>query len=266
MQDQLSIEAFDLVSDFFFEASGIRLKRDKKPLVTGRLARRAAVMGCSLDEYAQRVIDNPNDAEAFILTDLLTTNETYFFREHQHFEHLVTAVRASAANPFRVWSGASSSGEEAYTTAMVLARTAGTRQWEIVGTDLSGRMVQQAQAGLYVAERCTKVPLDDLKRWCMKGEGKYQGYVLVRKELRHKVRFVQANLMEPQDNLGKFDVIFLRNVLIYFEGKAKASVVHNVIRNLKKGGYFYTGHAESLQGIDHGLARISPAVYQKITG
>ena len=78
MQDQLSIEAFDLVSDFFFEASGIRLKRDKKPLVTGRLARRAAVMGCSLDEYAQRVIDNPNDAEAFILTDLLTTNETFF--------------------------------------------------------------------------------------------------------------------------------------------------------------------------------------------
>jgi chemotaxis protein methyltransferase CheR len=124
-------------------------------------------------------------------------------------------------------------------------------------------MVQHAQTGLYVAERCTKIPMDDLKRWCLKGEGKYQGTVLVRKELRAKVRFFQGNLMEKLDGLGQFDVIFLRNVLIYFEGEAKALVVQNVARNLKKGGYFYTGHAESLNGINHGLTRISPAVYQK---
>jgi chemotaxis protein methyltransferase CheR len=264
MPDRLSHTGFERISDFFFQQSGIRLKPDKRVLVVGRLARRAAVMGCSLDEYAQRVIADPGSDEAIILTDLLTTNETYFFREPQHFDHLVQAVRASHSAPFRVWSAASSSGEEGYSIALTLSRHAGTRPFEVVGTDLSTRMVQSARTGLYVAERCAKIPIEDLKRWCLKGEGRYQGQVLMSRELRAKVRFEEGNLMEPMSWLGTFDVIFLRNVLIYFEGQAKATVVHNVLQNLRRGGYFYTGHAESLQGIDHGLERVAPAIYRRV--
>ncbi len=264
MSDTLSHDGFALVSDFFFHQSGIRLKAEKKPLVVGRLARRASLMGCSLDDYVYRVTTSPTSDEAVILTDLLTTNETYFFREPQHFDHLIQAVRTTNSVPFRVWSAASSSGEEGYTVAIVLARHSGTRPWEVVGTDLSTRMVQQARQGLYVADRCAKVPPDDLKRWCLKGEGRYQGQVLMNKDLRAKVRFEEGNLMEPMPWLGQFDVIFLRNVLIYFEGDAKAQVVHNVLQNLRKGGYFYTGHAESLQGIDHGLERVAPAIFRRV--
>ena len=264
MNDHLSHAGFDLVSNFFFSQSGIRLQPEKKPLVVGRLTRRAAIMGCSLDDYVNHVTSHPTSDEAIILTDLLTTNETYFFREHQHFDHMIQTVRTTNSLPFRVWSAASSSGEEAYTCAIVLAKHAGTRPWEVVGTDLSTRMVQQARSGLYVAERCTRIPVEDLKRWCMKGEGRYQGQVLIRKELRAKVHFEEGNLMDHMAWLGLFDVIFLRNVLIYFEGEAKATVVHNVLQNLKKGGIFYTGHAESLQGIDHGLKREAPAVFRKV--
>lgn len=264
MADTLSHAGFELVSDFFFEQSGIRLKPEKRPLVVGRLARRASLMQCSLDEYVRRVAADPVSDEAIILTDLLTTNETYFFREPQHFDHLIQAVRTTNSVPFRVWTAASSSGEEGYSIAITLARHAGTRPFEIVGTDLSTRMVQSARTGLYVADRCAKIPPDDLKRWCLKGEGRYQGQVLMNRDLRAKVRFEEGNLMEPMPWLGQFDVIFLRNVLIYFEGEAKAQVVHNVLQNLRRGGYLYTGHAESLQGIEHGLERVAPAIYRRL--
>lgn len=263
MSDELSAAGFQRVSEFFHAQSGIRLKPEKRSLVVGRLARRASLMQCSMDDYVYRATSDPGSPEAIALTDILTTNETYFFREPQHFEHLVMALRASTSSPFRVWSAASSTGEEAYTVAMVLARHAATRPWEIMGTDLSTRVVAQARTGLYVADRCAKVPQDDLRRWCLKGEGRYAGQVLVSKELRARVRFEEGNLMQPQAWLGQFDVIFLRNVLIYFEGADKAQVVHNVLQNLRRGGYFYTGHAESLQGIDHGLQRVAPAIYQR---
>lgn len=264
MSQDLSSAGFALLSDFFFQQSGIRLSPEKRVLVTGRLGRRAQLMGCSLDEYARRVTVEPGSEEAVILTDLLTTNETYFFREPQHFDHLTQAVRASRSQPFRVWSAAASSGEEAYSAAMVLARHAAPAQrWEVVGTDLSTRMVNQSRAGLYVAARCAKIPQSDLKRWCLKGEGQYEGQVLMKRELRANVHFDHGNLLLPMPQLGAFDVIFLRNVLIYFDGEAKAELVRNVLRHLPSGGYLYTGHTESLQGLDHPLERITPAIYRR---
>lgn len=265
MSQELSPQGFALLADFFEAQSGIQLRPEKRLMVAGRLMRRAQIMGCSLDDYARRVVARPQDPEAVILTDLLTTNETYFFREPQHFEHLIQTVRSSPGSaPLRVWSAAASSGEEAYSIALTLARCAGNRPWEVLGTDLSTRVVAQARTGLYSEERCTNIPMDDRKRWCLKGQGAYEGTVLMSRELRAKVRFQEGNLMEPMPQLGMFDVVFLRNVLIYFQGAAKAQVVNNVLQQLKVGGVFYISHTENLHGVPHQLQRVSPAIYLRV--
>ena len=136
-----------------------------------------------------------------VAVDLLTTNETYFFRESAHFEHLAGLAR-TASKPMRVWSAASSSGEEAYSIAMTLARHARNPGWEIVGTDLSTKVVALAQRGLYPTDRCRHVSPDDLKRWCLKGQGEYEGQVLMSPELRQRVRFGQVNLTRPISGVG----------------------------------------------------------------
>jgi len=265
MQDSLSSAGFTAISDFFFQHSGIRLKREKYALVEGRLRRRATAQGLdTLDEYVDHVLAAPQSAEALGVVDALTTNETYFLREPAHFEHLTQVAReASGSRPLRVWSAAASSGEEGYSIAMTLARHAGSHPWEVVGTDLSSVVVAKARQGLYPAERCTNIPLPDLKLWCLRGEGRYEGQVLINRELRSKVKFEIGNLMHPMPSLGQFDVIFLRNVLIYFEGEAKARLISNVLSHLRPGGHFYIGHTESLHGMEHMLQRIAPAIFRR---
>lgn len=265
--NSLSAAGFSAVSDFFFQHSGIRLKPEKMSLVVSRLSRRATALNSpSLDHYIQHVIAHPTSPEAVLVVDTLTTNETYFFREQAHFDHLAKICRhhPHGRDGFRVWSAAASSGEEAYSIAMTLARHAGTRPWKVIGTDLSTKIVAQAKQGLYVAERCSRISPEDLKRWCWRGEGQYQGMVLMDKELRAKVQFETGNLLHAMPQLGQFDVIFLRNVLIYFEGANKAQLVNHVIDRLRDGGYLYTGHAESLHGLEHSLRRIAPAVFQRV--
>ncbi len=261
----LSPQAFAQACDFFYRQSGIRLTEQKRQLVVGRLAGRAAETGhASMDAFVQQALAQPNGPLGVLLVDALTTNETYFFREPQHFDHLSQWVRqyTPGGRALRVWSAAASTGEEAYSIAMTLAAAMGSRPWEVVGTDLSSRVLAQARQGLYHRDRCAKIPPADLKRWCLKGHGTYSGQVLMTRELRAKVRFEPGNLMHAQPDLGVFDVIFLRNVLIYFEGDAKATVVRHVVQRLARSGVLYTGHAETLNGLDHPLVRLAPAIYQ----
>ena len=259
----LSDAGFTAVTDFFFQRAGIRLSKEKRQLVSGRLTRRATQLGHdSLDDYVRSVLQAPTAPEAALLTDALTTNETYFFRESAHFEHLAGLARA-ASRPLRVWSAASSSGEEAYSVAMVLARHARQAGWEVVGTDLSTKVVALAQRGLYPADRCRHVSPEDLKRFCLKGHGEYEGQVLMAPELRQRVRFLPGNLTAPMASLGLFDVVFLRNVLIYFEGPMRQRVVEVAVAQLRDGGVLYTGHAESIQGLVPGLRTLAPAIHLK---
>jgi len=169
--------------------------------------------------------------------------------------------------PYRVWSAASSTGEEAFTVAMVLADALGPAgNWEVVGTDLSSSVVAAARTGLYGMERINGISQKRLQKYCLKGSGDYQGKMLMSRELRAKVRFEQANLMDPfspQLRLGKFDVIFLRNVLIYFDLEAKQAIVGNVLKHLGPHGFFFTGHAETLTGVTWELAAVQPAVYER---
>ncbi len=262
---QLSAEAFRAVTDLFHDISGIRLAESKRPLVAGRLQRLAQDQGLvNLDDYVDRLLAERDPAEIVRVVDKLTTNETYFFREPQHFRFLAELLADhESSRPFRVWSAASSSGEEAYSIAMLLAEKLGPDGWEVIGTDLSTAMVSAAQRGLYPMERARHTPRDYLKRHCLRGQGEHEGQLLVSRAIRRNVHFTSANLMEPLPDLGLFDVIFLRNVLIYFDTPAKEAIVKRVAQLLHPDGYLLVGHAESLAHLQLGLRAHRTAVYTR---
>ena len=251
---------------FIFDAAGISMADAKKALVTGRLGKRLAAHGLdTFGAYFKLLSGGQHPEEVQIAVDLLTTNETYFFREIKHFEFMRTQALAarSRPQPYRVWSAASSSGEEAYSMAMVLADCMQTTPWEILGTDISTRVIEGARRALYSMERGRHIPPDYLRRFCRKGGGPYEGHLLVDGMLRNKVMFRHLNLNTALPQLGQFDLVFLRNVMIYFNNETKREVVARVISTLKPGGYFCIGHSESLNDISSAVQMVAPSIYQK---
>ncbi|MDP4302156.1 CheR family methyltransferase [Leptothrix discophora] len=266
----LSQGSFEAVVGMFERVSGIRLVAAKKPLVEGRLQRLAQQAGhARLDDYVHQLMQAASPEELTRVIDKLTTNETYFFREPQHFDHLKAQLPelmrgpGSTGGTLRLWSAASSSGEEAYSLAMLLDEELGaSARWEIAATDLSTAMVRHGRRALYPMERARNLSPARLKRHCLRGTGEYEGQVLVQRQLRERVRFDSANLMRDLPRtLGSFDVIFLRNVLIYFDPPAKAAIVRRVLGQLKPDGLLYTGHAESLSNLDLPVRAVATAVY-----
>lgn len=263
---EISDHEFSQFQRLIFDTAGISLSPSKKILVSGRLAKR--LHQCQLASYGDyfRLVTSGNaPAEMQTMVDLLTTNETYFFREPKHFEALrEQAIAArSQAKPFRVWSAASSSGEEAYSIAMVLADCLENRPWEVIGSDLSTRVLARARAGHYPAERITNISKSYLQRFCLRGVDEQEGTLLIDRNLRNRVQFCQVNLNTALPALGVFDIIFLRNVMIYFNGETKRQVVARVLSLLKPGGHFYIGHSESLHGISDDVRLLAPSIYCK---
>lgn len=266
MTDLITDQEFARFQRFIFEAAGISLANSKKALVAGRLAKRLHECGArNYAEYLQLLASGTAEAEVQRAVDLLTTNETYFFREERHFaflRELAIAARAQKAG-FRVWSAASSTGEEAYSIAMVLADCLGESPWEVVGSDISTRVLARARTGHYALERATKIPDSYLKRFCLRGVGEQEGTLLIARELRRRVKFTRVNLNEKLPSLGTFDVIFLRNVLIYFSPETKRDVIGRVVAPLKPDGHLFIGHSESLSGVTDVVQAVAPAIYQK---
>jgi chemotaxis protein methyltransferase CheR len=251
---------------FIFDAAGITMSEQKKALVESRLNKRLNLHGLeSFGQYYKLLTSGEHPDEVQVAVDLLTTNETYFFREIKHFEFLRTQALAARARvqPFRVWSAASSSGEEAYSIAMVLADCMETTHWEVLGTDISTRVLKGAGQALYTMERARHIPPNYLRRFCLKGSGEHQGQLLIERNLRSHVLFRQANLNVPLPNLGQFDMVFLRNVMIYFSDDTKREVVARVISTVKPGGFFCVGHSETLNGISSALESVAPSIYRK---
>lgn len=251
---------------FIFDAAGITLGASKKALVGGRLAKR--LQHCRLDSYADymRLLekgDAPGEVQAAV--DLLTTNETYFFREPKHFDFLRECAQEARQRSqfFRVWSAASSSGEEAYSMAMVLADSLEDRPWEVIGSDISTRVLERAGTGHYSLERTKNIPQQYLQRFCLKGIDDQKDTLLIERNLRNRVHFKQVNLNSRLPELGAFDVIFLRNVMIYFSNDTKRQVVARVLSLLKPGGYFCVGHSESLNDITDAVRMLAPSIYRK---
>jgi chemotaxis protein methyltransferase CheR len=249
---------------FIHENAGIRLPDNKQALVMGRLARRLR-HHClhSYDEYFQLLGSKAVPGEVQIAIDLLTTNETSFFREPAHFDYLRKLASAAKGRqlPFRVWSAASSSGEEAYSIAMVLADCLGDGGWEVIGSDISTRVLETARKGRYAMARAGRIPPPYLKHFCLRGLGEQEGTMLVSPEIRSRVHFAQVNLNRPLPSVGSFDVIFLRNVMIYFDGSTKRQVVARVTSRLRTGGHLFIGHSENLNGVYDEVDAIQPAIY-----
>ena len=168
--------------------------------------------------------------------------------------------------PVRVWCAAASTGEEPYSLAMVLADHLGITGWELLATDISRKVLAQAARGLYRMERLEQMPQEYLKQYCLRGVDEYQGQLAIHPELRKKVTFAQHNLLHPLVGHEKFDVIFLRNVLIYFDQPTKQLVLERVIQNLRPNGWLILGHCESLMGLHVPLTQEVPSVYRKKVG
>lgn len=252
------------ISAFIFEAAGITLSPTKKALVSGRLTKRLQAVGCStFTDYLRHIRSNAVERQQAI--DLLTTNETYFFREPKHFAYLAERIipEVDPGRPFRVWSAACSSGEEPYSIAMVLAERLGQRPWEIVASDISTRVLEQARAAIYPMERAEKIPQAYLKAYCLKGTGAHAGKFTLVESLREHVKFREVNLNAPLPDMGAFDMIWLRNVMIYFDTDTKRGVCQRLVQTLRPGGHFFIGHSETLNGLDCPVRVIQPAVYRK---
>jgi len=261
----ISDKAFAALSKRFLSGSGISLTTDKKALVEARLRSRLVAMGhASFEAYCDFLERQDDGSEHQTLIDLLTTNETYFFREPRHFTRLAQeASKRFAHSPMRVWSAACSSGEEPYSLAMLLLDQRPLQPWEIHASDISSRALERARCGVFPLQRLEHMPAGYLERFCLRGHGRYQGRLRVNEEVRSRVQFFQHNLLGPARPSGRFEVIFLRNVLIYFDQASKLRLLSNVLSVLAPGGLLFVGHAEPLHGLTLPLDRVSDALFEK---
>ncbi|KAF1045673.1 MAG: Chemotaxis protein methyltransferase [Herbaspirillum frisingense] len=256
-----------LFQQLFKRHIGLHLPVSKKALLQSRLGGRMHELGIrQLSQYHAMISGEDGADERQRAIDLITTNETYFFREQGHFDFLVTELLPQWARvkTLRAWSAASSTGEEAYTLAMLLDHHRPDGSWSVFASDISTRVLSFARRALYPMARGQNIPKSYLRRYCLRGTAEYEGHFLVEGALRRKVEFAQRNLtdLDAFDD-GSFDLIFLRNVIIYFDFPTKIQVVSDVIRRLRPGGYLVVGHSESLHGMDLGLEMHSPSIYRK---
>ena len=260
---------FKKIGDLMYEAVGLSYNDSKKSLIQSRLAPRIQRLGLGgFADYIDLLADENEAAEFQMAVDLLTTNETYFFREPKHYDVLEKELTARKSRaPLAIWSAASSFGDEAYSTAMLLSdlQTAGRigPDWSILATDISHRVLLSAKEGVFPQERLRAVSPERLRRYCLKGEGPAEGQSMVIDKLRARVQFGQLNLCKPIDGLGPFDVVFLRNVLIYFDIPTKREVVNRVLTMLKPGGLFFLGTAEGRVQCDTPLTTVQPGAFRK---
>jgi len=257
---------FALFQKLIYEIAGISLADSKKVLLVGRLGRRLKhYQFSSFSEYYRFVASGNQPDELQTMVDLLTTNETYFFREEAHFEFLAKTILGGHPSgvPFNVWSAASSTGEEIYTISFVLADTLGIdAPWTVTGSDISTAVLATAQRGLYWLDRTRGLPQSYLRKYCLKGVRSQEGGFMISPEIKRHTKFMQVNLNKALPAMGKVHVIFLRNVMIYFDVETKRRVVARLVEHLLPGGYFIVGHSESLNGLSDTLRAIKPTIYQ----
>lgn len=254
------------------EKTGIALHEGKRALITSRLHKRLRATGAtSVGDYLRRLEADASGAELAALLDAMTTNHTSFFRESDHFAflagHVVPELLARRhGGDIEVWSAACATGEEPYTLAITLLEAvpaAAPRRIGVLASDLSTRALRVAREGVYRLEKVRPVPPVLLKRYFERGMGDQAGLARVREEVRRLVEFRRLNLVEITSLGRQFPVIFCRNVLIYFDRAVQQRVVSMLERHLAPGGYLFVSHAESLNGLAHGLDGVAPAVYRR---
>lgn len=267
MDNDITDAEFAQFQRLIYKIAGISLADSKKVLLVGRLGKRLKAHGLtSYAEYFKLISGGRDPAELQMMVELLTTNETYFFREEKHFDFLVDHIAAQhpAGRPLDIWSAAASTGEEIYTICMVLADAKGVNgQWSVTGSDINTQVLALARSGHYPMEKARGLPPEYLRKYCLKGVRQHEGTFLIAPELRKHTQFLQVNLNQPLPAaVGKFHVIFLRNVMIYFDAETKRQVIDRLINQLHPGGWFIVGHSESLNGLTDRLVPVRPTIYQ----
>jgi len=244
---------FKKFSRLIYEKCGINLHSGKEQLLQARLAKRLRSTGISsVGKYLNLLERDSQELTDFI--DAISTNHTFFFRESNHFACLKKDHQ-------KIWCAASSSGEEPYSVAIYCLEK-GFRP-TILATDVSTKVLQLGDRGVYPFERARNLAPDLLKKYFKKGTGKWDGYIKVQDELKRMVTFNIFNLISDPLPLQEFDVIFCRNVLIYFDNTVKTAVVNKLYGSLKSNGYFIIGGAESLNNLKHEYKYIKPSIYMK---
>jgi chemotaxis protein methyltransferase CheR len=271
----LSKQSFGKFSEFITRELGIKMPAEKLPMLQSRLQRRLRQLEMeSLEDYQRHLFDLPESSPEWIeFINLVTTNKTDFFREPKHFDYLVGTALPSLspgpgkAWPFKLWCAGCSSGEEPYTLSMVLseyARVHSSFDFSIFATDISTRVLEMAGNAVYPEALVEPVPMDMRHRYLMRGKDRQHAKIRIVPELRQKIRFARLNFMDDDYGVAeRFDVIFFRNVMIYFDRPTQQQVVRKLCRNLKPGGYLFAGHSESLVGLDLPVKPVSTSVFQK---
>jgi len=265
---------FERISRLVYDQCGINLQEGKKELVRARLGKRMRTgQFRSFRDYYQYVVQDASGEEMVHLLDSISTNFTYFFREEKHFEFLrsnflpeLMATRKPKAGKIRVWSAGCSSGEEPYSLAITLLEVLqNSMGWtiEILGTDISTKVLKTAAAGIYPSERIRSVPQGLTKKYFLKGDRQWKEHVKVKDQVKQYVQFKRLNLKEPFHFKDPFDCIICRNVMIYFDKKTQAGLVNRFYDCLESGGVLMIGHSESLTGISHAFRYVRPTIYKK---
>ena len=273
----LSDKIFNRFSSFIYDEVGIKLPLAKKTMFEARLNKRlkAHAFG-SFEEYADYVFSAEGRSEELVnLIDVVTTNKTDFFREPSHFEYLVKSAIPSLIDaydvgfrkPFNIWSAGCSTGEEPYTMSMVLSEFAAAQpgfKSSILATDISTVVLNKAKNAIYAEERVDTIPLQLKKKYLLKSKDKNKPLVRMSPALRSMIQFKRLNFMEDFGMHEHMDVIFCRNVIIYFDKVTQERLLNRFCKQLVKGGYLFLGHSETLSGLNVPLTLVASTVYRKL--
>jgi chemotaxis protein methyltransferase CheR len=269
----ISDREFKYLQQLVYREAGINLTDAKKCLVQTRVGK--LMRKNNIDGYDALFAMLENDASGDILVTLLdaiSTNHTFFFREDAHFKYLIDHIvpwllTYKKHEPIRIWSAACSSGEEPYSIAISMMETLENKKhsgFEILASDLSTKVLDQAAKGIYPYEVIEQVPIDLKRKYFQRSKNSAAPFVRVKEEVRRYIRYRRHNLLYPITDEKPFDIIFCRNVMIYFDYETKTKVVNTLYNMVAPQGWFITGHSESLSMIKHPFRMIQPTIYRKL--
>jgi chemotaxis protein methyltransferase CheR len=271
---ELKDSDFEKIRKLIYEQCGINLHDGKRELVKARLGKRLRQGNYkSFSDYCRYVVTDEGTDELIAMIDSISTNLTSFFREESHFVRLrfIISTIMEKAGPrgfhqrFNIWSAGCSTGEEPYSLAITIRETIGSQPFDakIIATDISTKVLHIAESAIYPAEKVKGIDVSMLKKYFQIGSGHSEGYYRIKKDIKDMIEFKRFNLMHRFPSDSHFDVIFCRNVMIYFDKKTQNDLINKFYNSLKTGGCFFVGHSESLTGLKHQFKYVEPSVYQK---
>jgi len=249
---KLTNKQFSKYCEIVYRESGINLTEDKRELLNSRISKRIRTLVINAEQYLSLIQKDHQEMKLFL--NAISTNHTFFFREAKSFKYMDNSPR-------EIWCAASSSGEEPFSLATYCLER-GFRP-SILATDISTDCIKTAQQAVYPIQRSSGIPKSMLKRYFQRGQGRWDGYFRAKPDVRKMIRFERFNLLKDNPVSNTFDMIFCRNVMIYFDNTTKEYVVNKLSSVLKNSGYFVIGGAESLSGLNHKLKYVEPSVYLK---